>query len=49
MLFSLLARLLLLQFPTILKMERNATGHVVRVDGTQAHMIESLSQMLNFR
>ena len=39
----------ILQFPTAILTERNATGHVVRAYGVMAHMIEALSQMLNFR
>ena len=37
-----------LQFPSSILTERNATGHVVRADGVQTHMIEALSRMLNF-
>ena len=39
----------ILQFPTAILTERNATGHVVRAYGVLAHMIEALSQMHNFR
>ena len=39
----------IIQYPTSITTERNATGHVVRADGVQTHMIELLSQMLNFR
>ena len=39
----------IVQYPTSITTERNATGHVVCVDGVQTHMIEALSQMLNFR
>ena len=37
------------QFPLSIITERNATGHVVRADGVQTHMIEALGQMLDFR
>ena len=29
--------------------ERNATGHIVHIEGTSIYMLEALSQMLNFR
>ena len=37
------------KYPGALEVARNATGHIIHIDGEQAHMIEALSQMLNFR
>ena len=37
------------QFPTIVMTKRNATGHIIEIDGVQMHLIATLSSMLNFR
>ena len=37
------------QFPTIVMTKRNATGHIIEIDGVQMHLITTLSSMLNFR
>ena len=38
-----------IQFPVSFASQRNATGHIIHSDGIQKHMIEALSQTLNFR
>ena len=37
------------QFPVSFIVQRNSTGHIIHSDGVQKHMIETLSQILNFR
>ena len=42
--------ILSIQYSILLVTERNATdGHIIYADGLQKHMIDALSQMLNFR
>ena len=38
-----------LKFPISFESQRNATGHIIHSDGVEKHLIEELSQMLNFR
>ena len=37
------------QFPTAFTSRRNATGHVVDAVGVEKHLLDALSEMLNFR
>ena len=37
------------QFSVSVMTKRNATGHVIEIDGDQIHLITTLSRMLNFR
>ena len=37
------------QFPTAFTSRRNATGHVVHAVGVEKHLLDALSEMLNFR